>query len=137
MLQSSDPRLVRTTPVFESLEDRLNRHPELKAKIESLVSVVENAEGNLIKASEAEQRVIEEIRQLGQSALQSWATQQNQKQQDQFIQGNPEAQRTRKKTIAVKLTEHCTSVALEPANSRSDVVESASICDVPPTVVRF
>lgn len=97
MLQSSDPRLVRTTPVFESLEDRLNRHPELKAKIESLVSVVENAEGNLIKANEAEQRVIEEIRQLGQSALQSWATQQNQKQQDQFIQGNPEAQRTRKK----------------------------------------
>lgn len=99
MLQSSDPRLVRTTPVFESLEDRLNRHPELKAKIESLVSVVENAEGNLIKASEAEQRVIEEIRQLGQSALQSWATQQNQKQQDQFIQGNPEAQRTRKKLL--------------------------------------
>ena len=40
-------------------------------------------------------------------------------------------------SIAVKLTEHCTSVALEPANSRSDVVESASICDVPPTVVRF
>lgn len=98
MLQSSDSRLTHTTPVFESLEERLNRHPELKAKIESLVSVVENAEGNLIKASEAEQRVIEEIRQLGQSALQSWATQQNQKQQEQFIQGNPKAQRTRKKT---------------------------------------
>ncbi len=35
---------VSTTPVSKSLEERLNRHPELKTKIESLLSVVENAE---------------------------------------------------------------------------------------------
>lgn len=81
----------------ESLEERLNRHPDLKAKIETLLSVVENAEGNLLKANEAEQRVIEEIQQLGHSALQGWATRQNQAQQDEFVNTNPHAQRSRKK----------------------------------------
>ena len=98
MTQPSTPEAFSPTSLCESLEERLNRHPELKAKIESLISVVENAEGDLIKASEAEQRVIEEIQQLGQAALQGWATRQNQRQQNEFIQSNPQAQRTRKKT---------------------------------------
>jgi hypothetical protein len=88
---------VSATPVTKSLEERLNRHPELKTKIESLLSVVENAEGDLLKANEAEQRMIEEIRQLGQVALQGWATRQNQEQTERFIQDHPQAQRTRKK----------------------------------------
>jgi hypothetical protein len=37
---------------------------ELRAKFEVLLSVVENAQGDLIRADAAEQRVIEEIRQL-------------------------------------------------------------------------
>jgi hypothetical protein len=41
--------------------------------------------------------MIEEVRQLGQVALQEWATRQNQEQTDTFIQDNPQAQRTRKK----------------------------------------
>lgn len=88
---------VSTTPVSKSLEERLNRHPELKSKIESLLSVVENAEGDLCKANEAEQRMIEEIRQLGQVALQEWANRQNQAQTDRFTHDYPQAQRTRKK----------------------------------------
>ena len=95
----SNPNPISPTTLSENLEERLNRHPELKAKIEALLSVVENAEGNLVKANEAEQRVIEEIRQLGQTALQEWATRQNQAQQEEFIQTNPQAQRTRKKTF--------------------------------------
>jgi histidinol dehydrogenase len=98
MIQPSSPTPLSTTPVSESLEERLNRHPDLKSKIESLLSVVENAEGDLVKANAAEQRVIEEIRQLGQTALQEWATRQNQAQHDEFIKTNPQAQRTRKKT---------------------------------------
>ena len=99
MTQPSTPNSVSPTTLSEGLEERLNRHPELKAKIETLLSVVENAQGDLVKANEAEQRVIEEIRQLGQTALQEWATRQNQAQQDEFIQTHPQAQRTRKKTF--------------------------------------
>lgn len=85
----------------ETLEHRLNAHPELKAKIEVLLSVVENAQGDLIRADAAEQRVVEEIRQLGQMALQEWATRQVQQQSETFIQGNPSAHRGGKKTLLV------------------------------------
>lgn len=80
-----------------SLESRLNAHPELKAKIESLLSVVENADGDLQSAHKAEQRVIEEIQKLGQSALQGWATQQNEHQRETFVKANAQAHRSRKK----------------------------------------
>lgn len=80
-----------------SLESRLSAHPELKVKIESLLSIVENADGDLKSAHEAEQRVIEEIQKLGQSALQGWATQQNEKQRETFVKANNQAHRSRKK----------------------------------------
>lgn len=86
----------------ESLEARLKRHPDLKAKIEALLAVVENATGDMDKANAAEQRMIEEIQQLGQAALQEWATRQNQQQTERFIQTHPQAQRTRKKTLLVQ-----------------------------------
>ena len=62
---------TKTASPSKSIEERLNDYPELKAKIEGLLSVVENAAGELIKADAAEERVIEEIRQLGQTALTS------------------------------------------------------------------
>lgn len=51
----------------------LNRHPHLKGRIAALLSLVEDAGGGLKKADEAERRVIEELRQLGNEALHSWA----------------------------------------------------------------
>jgi hypothetical protein len=93
-----------------NLEERLKHHPELKAKIETLLSVVENAQGDLEKANEAEQRVIEEIRQLGQAALQGWANWQNQVQSERFIKDNPKGHRTRQKNSTV-------TVGLEPLKS--------------------
>lgn len=90
---------ANVTTVPERLEERLNRHPELKAKIEALLSVVENAEGDLLKANKVEQRVVAEIRQLGQTELQGWAEQQNQAQSEHLSKNNPtSAARTRKKT---------------------------------------
>lgn len=97
MTRQSTSNQASATIICESLEERLNRHPGLKTKIEALLSVVENAQGDLVKANEAEQRVIEEIRQLGQAALQGWASRQNQAQSEQFIQKHPLAHRTRKK----------------------------------------
>ncbi|MCU0734708.1 MAG: hypothetical protein MUF20_04170, partial [Methylotetracoccus sp.] len=47
------------------VEERLRDHPELRAKVESLLAVVENAAGDVEKAAEAERRVTEELRQMG------------------------------------------------------------------------
>jgi hypothetical protein len=88
---------TKTASSSKSIEERLNDYPELKAKIEGLLSVVENAEGDLIKADAAEERVIEEIRQLGQTALQTWATRQEIKQSEAYIAANPSSHRGGKK----------------------------------------
>jgi hypothetical protein len=78
MLEQSTRNEVSSITTSPRLEERLNRHPELKARIEALLSVVENVEGDLVKAGVAEERVVEEIQQLGQTALQGWASRQNQ-----------------------------------------------------------
>ena len=58
---------------------RLQRHPELQAKFDALLDVVENAAGDTLKADEAEQRVFEELRVLGQQAIQAWAERKQQR----------------------------------------------------------
>jgi hypothetical protein len=58
---------------------RLQRHPELQAKFDLLLDVVENADGDANKADEAEQRVFEELRQMGQQAMQAWAERKHQR----------------------------------------------------------
>jgi hypothetical protein len=52
---------------------RLNGHPVLRARFESLLGVVEDAGGDLEKADAAERRGIEEVRQMGNEVLTAWA----------------------------------------------------------------
>ncbi len=54
-----------------SLEERLNAHPQLLSRIEALLNVVENSAWDIEQADLAEQRVIEEVRHIGQQALSS------------------------------------------------------------------
>lgn len=86
-----------------NLEERLNQHPELKDKIESLLSVVENAQGEIKTADEAEKRFIEEIQKIGQTALEGWATRENEEKRKKFQQEHPKTSRSRKK--------NCTGIA--------------------------
>ena len=67
---------INRSSEFESTEsflDRLKKHPHLLARFQSLLDVVDNSSGDVVKAAEAEQRVVEELRQMGQEALQAWA----------------------------------------------------------------
>ena len=57
-----------------SIENRLNKYPHLKNRIEQLLEIVENADGDLKKADEAEKRVIEELRKMGNEVLHDWAS---------------------------------------------------------------
>ena len=67
-----------------SLEERLKDEPELKAKFERMLDTIENAAGDVEKAAEAERRVTEELRQMGNEVLQSWARRQVQKKEVEF-----------------------------------------------------
>jgi len=56
-----------------SLDERLKAHPPLRDRFSQILSIIEDTEGKLDKADDAEERVIEELRRLGQEVLQDWA----------------------------------------------------------------
>lgn len=73
---------------------RLNHHPHLRERMETLLNVVENVAGDCTKADAAEQSVLEEVRKMGNEALQCWAVRAVQKatvtvrKQQPALQGN-------------------------------------------------
>ena len=52
--------------------ERLNRHPELKIRMKSILDLTENTQGDVIKADDAERQTIDAVRQLGNDILQEW-----------------------------------------------------------------
>ena len=60
----------------DDLVRKLRAHPELRNRVESLLLAVEDEAGELKEADAAEMRVIDEMRRLGQEALQAWAARQ-------------------------------------------------------------
>ena len=93
-----------------SLEERLSAHPQLLSRIEALLNVVENSAGDIEQADLAEQRVIEEVRQIGQQALSSWAEGQHQKQVSLLRKNHPSVRKHLKKnstgTAALESVRH-------------------------------
>ena len=75
---------------------RLNQYPEMKAKMENLLGIIENAGGDVEKADEAERRIIEELRRMGNEVLQSWTRQQQGKKEEEY-QAKAEMNRKEKK----------------------------------------
>jgi hypothetical protein len=58
----------------ESLEVRLRRHPALQARVEALLDMVEDESGQLERADDAEEFLINQFRSMGQELLQEWAS---------------------------------------------------------------
>jgi len=63
---------------------RLGEYPELKAKIENMLAIMENAGGDVEKASEAEARIMEELRRMGNEVLHGWARHQQEKKAEVY-----------------------------------------------------
>ena len=85
-------------PVKRSIEERLKDHPDLIARLEGLADIVENSEGDVEKAEEAEQRVLEEVRQMGHQVLQGWAQRQQRRKAEAARSQERELKRKEKKT---------------------------------------
>ena len=76
--------LEEIRPAERDLLRRLREYPELKAKIEAMLAIIENAGGDVEKAAEAERRIIEELRQMGNEVLHGWARRQQQKKAEEY-----------------------------------------------------
>ncbi len=57
----------------EALLEHLNKHPELRSRVESMLLVVADEMGELQEADAAEMALIEQMRRMGQESLQAWA----------------------------------------------------------------
>ena len=77
----------------------LNANPQIKNRIASLLAVVENAAGDLKEADAAEMRLIEEVRRMGQEAMQAWAERQVERSEQELRRGG-QVQREGKKNSA-------------------------------------
>lgn len=58
--------------IDQTFIDRLNQHPKLCERLESLLNIVENTNGDCTKADDAEQFVIDELRKMGNDTLHCW-----------------------------------------------------------------
>ena len=58
----------------EEMLRRLSSHPEIRNRIASLLSAVDDTGGDLKLADDAEMRLTQELRRMGQEAMQAWAS---------------------------------------------------------------
>jgi hypothetical protein len=83
-----------------SIDERLKTHPMLQGRIEAILEIVEDSAGEVARADEAERRMIEEVRQLGNEALQSWAERKVGEQEGAVLRQGEEVKRNGKKNFA-------------------------------------
>ena len=57
----------------KELLNQLNRRPTLKNRVKSILSIASDDGDGIVRADEAENRVIEEIRRMGNEVLAGWA----------------------------------------------------------------
>lgn len=80
--------------------NRLNQHPKLRERMESLLNVVENTAGDCTKADDAEHYVIDELRKMGNDALHCWADTAVDRASEQLREEQPELHGNGKKKSA-------------------------------------
>jgi hypothetical protein len=56
------------------LVEQLREHPEILARVQSILALTSNAQGPLMSADQVEQLLIQEMRQLGNTTMKEWAT---------------------------------------------------------------
>jgi hypothetical protein len=57
----------------QELLNLLNRRPDLKKRVKSILSIASDEGEGIVKADEAEERITEEVRRMGNEALTGWA----------------------------------------------------------------
>ena len=57
----------------QELLSRLNSRPDLKNRVKSILSIACDDDDGIVRADEAENRIIEEVRRMGNEVLTEWA----------------------------------------------------------------
>jgi hypothetical protein len=65
---------IELSPAEVQLIEQLRQQPELKERLQSILDLTRNAHGPLMTADEVEGLLIQELRRLGNTSMQQWAT---------------------------------------------------------------
>jgi hypothetical protein len=85
------------TPQEIRLIEQLRQHPEIKARVESIMELVRNEDGPLKTADQVEGVLIQELRRLGSTTMHQWANQAEQRVTTELQQQDPTVRSRKKK----------------------------------------
>lgn len=84
------------TPQETQLIRQLRQQPEMLARVQSILDLAHAADGPLQTADEVEELLIQELRQLGNTTMNQWATQAEERVSSE-LKGQDATVRSRKK----------------------------------------
>lgn len=84
------------SPAEKQFMQRLRQHPELRERFQSIMELTHTAEGPLKTADEMEERLIQELRQLGHTSMNDFAARAEQRVGAE-LKGRDATVRSRKK----------------------------------------
>ena len=100
------PKISPTEPWdLKDLAARLAAKPKILAKVVEMLELVENAEGDLRRADEAERRVTEILRGTGHEILTGWAEQVAEVVTNETQSAEPVVGHAKKKFSGIRPTE--------------------------------
>ncbi len=70
----------------EEIINKLSQSPELLKRVGRLLEIVENKEGRTTLADDAEECVIEEMRELGKEVMEKWAQDEAQRREHMILE---------------------------------------------------
>lgn len=80
-----------------TLEERLENHPDLKARFERILDIAESEVQGADTADAVEERTIVEVQKLGQEVMEDWATGKVIKEVESHKETHPKAKINKKK----------------------------------------
>ena len=85
------------TPQEIQLIEQLRQHPEIQARLQSLLEIVRNEDGPLKTADQVEELLIQELRRLGSTTMHHWARQAEARISTELQQQDPSVLSRKKK----------------------------------------
>lgn len=83
------PKPIAPSPEELRLIQRLRERPELRERLEALVSLVESPQGEICTADQIEEQLIVLIRDLGRTSMEQWAQGAEHRAAEQFKAEHP------------------------------------------------
>ena len=86
----------------DSFEERLKFHPYLAERFETILRIVEDTADEIKTADEAEQRVTEELRRLGNDVLKEWIVQKEEQKVKEYKEKAKSKRHGKKKLFGIR-----------------------------------